>query len=215
MLSSHWGRAATGSVDEGSLQSCPLFVTLQTMACQASLSGRGFSRQEYSSILTNTSHHTLLECYISCYPSRQLPWVPGAAGTRATEVAAPPPHLALTGAHPSPPGQPQEQTPVGNPHAEVEIKPQLKPRVSMTKEEDLKPSYQLYKLQIKSAWSTRQTLCLWSIWKLSLRAPTKENALVLISVDTGGKNTHRSRTRLESELPPQQVQRSVQCWRAS
>ena len=27
--------------------------------------------------------------------------------------------------------------------------------------------------------------------------------------------THRSRTRLKSELPPQQVQRSTKCWRAS
>ena len=49
-----------------------------------------------------------------------------------------------------PPGQAQEQTPVHDPHAEVEIKPQLKPRGSVAKEEDPKPSHQLYKLQIKS-----------------------------------------------------------------
>ena len=36
-----------------------------------------------------------------------------------------------------------------DPHAEVEIKPQLKPRGSVAKEEEPKPSYQLYKLQIK------------------------------------------------------------------
>ena len=48
-------------------------------------------------------------------------------------------------------------------YAEVEIKPQLKPRGSVTKEEDPKPSHQLYKLQIKSTQSTRQTLCLWNI----------------------------------------------------
>ena len=48
------------------------------------------------------------------------------------QAAAPPPHLGLTGADPSPPGQPQEQTPVDDPHAEVEIKPQLKPRSSVT-----------------------------------------------------------------------------------
>ena len=64
-------------------------------------------------------------------------------------MAEPPPHLAFTGADPSPPGQPQEQTLVDNLHAQVEIKPQLKPRGSVTKEEDPKP-YQLYKLQIKS-----------------------------------------------------------------
>ena len=39
-------------------------------------------------------------------------------------------------------------------HAEVEIKPQLKPRGSVAKEEDPKPSHQLYKLQIKSTHST-------------------------------------------------------------
>ena len=80
-----------------------------------------------------------------------------------TQAAAPPLHLALTGANSSPPGQPQEQTPVEDPHAEVEIKPQLKPRGSVAKEEDPKPSHQLYKLQIKSTQSTRQTLCLWNI----------------------------------------------------
>ena len=42
--------------------------------------------------------------------------------------------------------------------AEVEIKPQLKPRGSVTKEEDPKPSHQQYKLQIKSTRSTKQTL---------------------------------------------------------
>ena len=52
------------------------------------------------------------------------------------------------------------QTP--KPHAEVEIKPQLKPRGSVAKEEDPKPPHQLYKLQIKSTQSTRQTLCLWN-----------------------------------------------------
>ena len=71
-------------------------------------------------------------------------------------------------------------------HAEVAIKLPLKPRGSVAKEEDPKPSHQLYKLQIKSARSTRQTLCL---YKRSLRAPTKEKALALIAVDFGGKNT--------------------------
>ena len=75
-----------------------------------------------------------------------------------------------------------------NPHVKVEIKPQLKPRGSVAEEEDPKPSHQLYKLQIKSTQSTRQILCLWNI-KRSLRAPTKENTLILIAVDIGGKNT--------------------------
>ena len=74
-----------------------------------------------------------------------------------------------------------------NPHAEMEIKPHLKPRGSASKEEDPKPSHELYKLQIKSTGSTRQTL--FETYKRTLRTPRKENALVLIAVDTGGKNT--------------------------
>ena len=50
---------------------------------------------------------------------------------------------------------------------------------------------------------------IYGIYKRSLTAPTKENMLVLKAVDIGGK-TQRSRTRLESELPPQKVQRSAQ-----
>ena len=45
-----------------------------------------------------------------------------------------------------------------DPHAEVEIQPQLKTRGSVAKEEDPKHSYQLYKLQTKSTRSTRQTV---------------------------------------------------------
>ena len=52
-----------------------------------------------------------------------------------------------------------------DPHAEVEIKSQLKSRGSGTKEKDLKPYQQLYNLQIKPTQSTRQTLCLWNLTK--------------------------------------------------
>ena len=45
-----------------------------------------------------------------------------------------------------------------DPHAELEIKPQLKPRGSVVKEEDPKPSDQQYKLQIKWTQSAKQTL---------------------------------------------------------
>ena len=76
-----------------------------------------------------------------------------------------------------------------DPHAEVEIKPQVKPRGSVAKEEDPKPSQQLYKqLQIKSNDQLGR-LCVYGIYKRSLRAPTKENTLVLMAVDFGGKNT--------------------------
>ena len=162
MLNPHWGRAATGKKKKSCIGLVQHSVTLWIVACQASLSG-GFSRQECWSVLTNIGCHTLPGHYISCFPSYQHPWVPGAARIPATQAAAPPPHLALTGANLSPPGQPQEQTPADDPHAEVEIKPQLKPRGSMAKQEDPKPSHQLYKLQIKSTRSTRQTLCLWNI----------------------------------------------------
>ena len=58
----------------------------------------------------------------------------------------------------------------------------------MAKEEDLKPYHQLYKLQIKSTRSTRKTLSLWNREKV-IESSTKEHSLVLIAVDTGGKNT--------------------------
>ena len=168
MLNSHWGRAATGkkslaSMHTGSLWLCP------TLCSPVDCGLPGFSVREAGGILQARileciSQYWLpypLEHYISCCPRHQLPWVPGAARTPATQAAAPPPHL--TGANPSHPGQPQEQTPVDGPHAEVEIKLQLKPRGSVAKEEDPKPPRQLYKLQIKSRWSTRQTLCLLNI----------------------------------------------------
>ena len=75
-----------------------------------------------------------------------------------------------------------------SPHAEVEIKAQLKPRGSVAKEEDPKPSHQLFKLEIKSTRPTKQTLSMEYI-KRPLRAPTKENALALTAVGIGGKNT--------------------------
>jgi len=55
-------------------------------------------------------------------------------------------HTWPSRANPSPPGQPQELTPVNDPHVPVDIKPQLKPRGSVAKEEDPKLSHQLYKL---------------------------------------------------------------------
>ena len=108
--------------------------------------------------LATTDCHTLLEHYISCCSSCQLLWVPCTNRTPVTPAAVPPPHLALTGANPSTPGKPQEQTLVNNPHAEVWIKAQLKTRGSVIKKDDPKPSHQLYKLQIKFTWSNKQTL---------------------------------------------------------
>ena len=135
---------------QGYFVSVRLFITLQTGPARLLCQGGGFSRQEYWSVLANTGCHTLLEHYISCSPSYQLPLVAGAARIPVTQATAQPPHLALNVADPNPPRQPQEQTPVDDPHAKVEIKPLLKPRGSVAKEEDSKPSHPLYKLHIKS-----------------------------------------------------------------
>ena len=73
-------------------------------------------------------------------------------------------------------------------HAEVEIKSQLKPRGSVTKEEDPKPSHQLYSCRI-NPHNQLGRLCVCEIYKRSLRALTKEDTQVLIAVNIEGKNT--------------------------
>ena len=72
-------------------------------------------------------------------------------------------------------------------HTEMRVKPQLNPRGSGPKEEDLKPSQYLYKLQIKSPWSTRPTLCLWNIQKDS-ESSQKRKRTSSVAVYIGGKN---------------------------
>ena len=79
-LNTHWGRAATGkkmsciyacrvaSVVSKSLRPCRLWPA--RLLCQ----GAGwFSRQEYWRALASTAFHTLLEHFVSCCPSCQLP----------------------------------------------------------------------------------------------------------------------------------------------
>ena len=58
---------------QGHLGAVQLFATLYTVTFQASLSERGFSGQEYWSVLANTRCHTLLGHCISCCPTCQLP----------------------------------------------------------------------------------------------------------------------------------------------
>ena len=78
MLNSHWGRAVKGKKKvlrlcmQSHLGCVQHFATLWTVAYQSSLSGE-FSRQESCSVLVNTDCYTLLEHYISCCPSCQLP----------------------------------------------------------------------------------------------------------------------------------------------
>ena len=73
-------------------------------------------------------------------------------------------------------------------HTEVEIKPQLKPRDSVSKEEDLKSPTSCTSCRLNPQDQLGR-LCVYGIYKRTLRAPTKENALVLIAVDIEDKNT--------------------------
>ena len=117
------------------------------------LKDQQFSRQEYGKKKKKRIQE-YIDQYWLLYPPRARyflpPWPPIPLSTwccqvaPATQAVASAPYLALTGANPSPPGQPQEQIPVEDTHAEVEIKPQLKPRGSVAKEEDPRPSHQLY-----------------------------------------------------------------------
>ena len=75
-----------------------------------------------------------------------------------------------------------------DPHAEVKIKPQLKPRGSVTKEEDPKHPTSCASCRLNPRDQLGR-LCFYGIYKRSVRAPTKENTLALIAVDIGGKNT--------------------------
>ena len=77
-LNSQWGRAATGkylaSMRTGLLQSClTLCNTVDCVLPGFSVREVGFSRQEYWSVSANPGCRTLLERYISCCPSHQLP----------------------------------------------------------------------------------------------------------------------------------------------
>ena len=58
----------------------------------------------------------------------------------------------------------------------------------MAKEEDSKPLHQLYSYRL-NPHDQLSRLCVYGLYKRPLRAPTKENTLILIAVDIGGKNT--------------------------
>ena len=123
---------------------------------------RLFSSSSLSALRVVSS--ALLKHYISCCPSCQLPWVPGAANSwnpSSCTTSTPDPRWGrpnssreTTGANPN--GQPTYRG--GN-------KATIQTQRWWAKEEDPKHSHQLYKLQIKSTWSTRKTLCLWNIKK--------------------------------------------------
>ena len=127
-------------------------------------------------------------CQNPCHPNACT------ISTTGPHESKPKPSRAASGANPS-----GWLTCRGGNKSTVGIKAQLKARGSVAKEEDPKRSHRLCKLQIKSILSTRQTVC--GINKRSLRAPTQKNSLVL-KLWTSEARTHRSRSRLESELPP-------------
>ena len=74
-LNPHWGRAP--SKKESYIYAytrVQLFASLWAVDCQASLSGRfSLSVPQCWSVLVNTGRRTLLEHYISCCLSHQLP----------------------------------------------------------------------------------------------------------------------------------------------
>ena len=82
-----------------------------------------------------------------------------------------------------------------DPHAEVEIKSQLKPRGTMAKEEDPKPSTSCTRYGLKPHDQLGR-LCVYGTDKKTLRAPPKENAHVLIAVDTGGNSVEWDQIRI-------------------
>ena len=137
------------SMPSGSLWSCP------TLCNPVDCGLPGFSVREVlqARTLGHIGQHWLL------YPSRALyfllPYPPTPLSTWCCQNPSDP--NSCTTSTPGPHrGKPKSSkaasgaTPVDDPHAEVEIKPQLKPKGSVAKEEDPKPSHQLYKLQIKS-----------------------------------------------------------------
>ena len=138
-------------------------MTPWTAACQASLSiTNSWSLLKLMSFeLVMSSNHLILSCplllLLSVFCSIRVFHKKSVHIISSCTTSTPGPHRG------KPKSSRAEENPNDDLHAEVEIKPQLKARGSVAKEEDPKPSHQLYKLQIKSTQSTRQTLCLWNI----------------------------------------------------
>ena len=97
---------------------------------------------------------------------------------------------------PSPPwGSPKSskvasvQTFGDNSHAEVEIKPQLKPRDRVLWKEEDQNLPTIYKSCRLNSHDQPGRLCVYRIYKRAIRYPPKENTLDLAAMDIGGKNT--------------------------
>ena len=148
MLNPHWGRTATGKKKVSCIYACRVAsvmsksVTLWTVACQASPSKDSPGKN------TGVSFRTLLENYISCCHKLPTPlniWCrQGICDPSSCSTSTPGTHWDQGPAKSS--RTALGANPVDDLHTEMEIKPQLKPRGSMAKQEDPKLSYQLYKL---------------------------------------------------------------------
>ena len=152
------------------------------------MSWRVFSRQ-YWSILANTGCHTHLEHYISCCPSCQPPlstWCcqnpcnPSSCttSTPGPHRGKPKPSRAASGANPSgcPTCRGGNKTTIETQWA-VWLRKKTQNLPTSCTSCRLNPHNQLGRL------------CVYGIYKRTLSAPTKENALALMAVDIGGKNT--------------------------
>ena len=85
-------------------------------------------------------------------------------------------------------GSLMSKTPVDNPHAEVEINHNWNPEAVCLrkKTQNLPTSCTSWRLNPHDRLGR---LCIYGIYKRTLRAPTKESTLIQIAVDIGGKNT--------------------------
>ena len=75
-----------------------------------------------------------------------------------------------------------------DPGAEEEIKAQARPRGSVLRKKTQHPPTSRTSCRL-NPHNQLDSLCVYGIHRRTLRAPTKENALVLIAVDVGGRNT--------------------------
>ena len=81
-----------------------------------------------------------------------------------------------------------------DPYPEVEIKPQLKPRGGVTKEDDPKPSHQLYNCRL-NPHDQLGRLCVCGIYE-HIESSHKRTHTSSDVVDTGGKNTEEEQEQI-------------------
>ena len=113
--------------------------------------------------------------------------VPGTVRLHIFQVAEPIPHPGLWGQNQAL-GAAAESNPCDDSYTKVEIKPQLKLRGSVSKEENQKlpTSGKTCRLNPHN-WISR--LCVYGIYKRTMRDPAKENTLALADTDIRGKAT--------------------------